>query len=173
LNAVAVPQGRNLQTGNVFLNQKRIIINMHRAVAFFLAIFSLVFNFGCGMPPTNSPVTNNNGNTVVNSTPANIQQMPPATNGTPGAPLANQTANIAKGTTPTPGINPATAVRKIKPGEKIPGIPDAATVKRQMTQPVDPSTLPPEFRRALANQNVGPSANVNAAPSMMMKKKPQ
>jgi len=112
-----------------------------------------------GTPPRRSPA-NANTNT-------NITVTQPMTNGN-GAPTTQ--ANGA----PIPGIDPANAVRTVKPGEKIPGIPDQETIKRQMTTPVDPNSLPPEFRRALnanTNQKISPNANgnANASPSMMRK----
>lgn len=158
---------------------------MLRQLLFSLALFALVFSFGCGSAPSANSNTAQNANTASLPPGFSTSPVPPSTNTTPGIPPANQATNVVVGATPIPGINPANAVRTIKPGEKYPGIPDAATIKKQLSTPVDPSKLPPEFRRALnANSNPAsgpsmksnPNANANAntaAPPMMMKKKPQ
>jgi len=146
---------------------------MPRVVLFISALFLLAFSFGCS-----SSSSAQNSEVTASGTPA---RRPPAnantnTNITVTQPMANgnsMPANMANGA-PIPGIDPGNAVRTLKPGEKIPGIPDQATIKRQMNTPVDPNSLPPEFRRALnanTNQKVNPNANGNAntSPSMMRK----
>ncbi|MGH9819751.1 MAG: hypothetical protein ACRD43_06240 [Pyrinomonadaceae bacterium] len=142
---------------------------MLRAIPFFLALFALVLNISCGSTPSANTTESNNSNKVANNTTANVlASTPPATNTTATNRPANQNATIANAT-----ANNGPVMRTIKPGEKIPGIPDAATVKRQLSTPVDPSKLPPEFRRTLnAMANANANSNSNTARPTMMKKKP-
>ena len=87
----------------------------------------------------NSSSTSSNANaanaTTVSSSNANLppefnpQPIQPSANSTPGIPAPNSVSN--KIPPNTAGINPANAVRTLKPGEKIPGI-DPDLVKRQM-----------------------------------------
>jgi len=133
--------------------------------------FSLVFNFGCGVPPTNSPITNNNANTVVNSTPANVQQCRQ-----PQTALRSSTRKSdgkhSKGNYADSRNRSRYCGQEIKPGEKIPGSPTPHYQKTDDAA-VNHQSCRLNFAGHWQNQNVGPSANVNAAPSMMMKKKPQ
>ena len=149
---------------------------MPRVLLFISALFLIALNFGC-----NSASSAPNSEVTASGTPARRANANTSTNTNtiiqPIVNSANLPANSANapvvGTMPIPGIDPGNAVRTLKPGEKIPGIPDQATVKKQLTTRVDPSKLPPEFRRALnANANANPDmmkANVNASPSMMRK----
>jgi hypothetical protein len=142
---------------------------MLRAVPFLFAILISLLAIGCGSTPASNANAARNSNVATNVSAKDLppemstSPVPPSANSTPGIPPANAVMNVPKGSTPTPGINPKTAVRTMKPGEKIPGIPDAATMKKQLSQPVDPSKLPPEMRNQM-------KSNANA-PSMT--KKPQ
>ena len=144
---------------------------MPRILLYISALFLLAFNFGCS-----SSSSAQNSEVTASSTPTRVAPANGNTNAnvTVIQPMANNNgrpANLANGA-PIPGIDPGNAVRTLKPGEKIPGIPDQETIKRQMNTPVDPNNLPPEFRRALnsnANVKVNPNGNVNASPSMMRK----
>lgn len=136
---------------------------MLRAVSYFLTIFVLLFNIGCGSTPSANGTQSNNSNMATNSTSVNVSTVK--------SPAPSNTSSLNTPVSQKPSLadvaNSGPVVRTIKPGEKIPGIPDAATIKRQMSTPVDPSKLPPEFRRALNTQS-----NANAA-SSTMKKRPQ
>jgi len=140
---------------------------MLRAVPFFLALFALVFNIGCGSTPSTN-VTSNNANAAANTANSTAATPLPPTNTTANNTMTNQKVSVSN-----VAANNGPVVRTIKPGEKIPGIPDPATLKRQMSTNVDPSKLPPEFRRAALNARANANANASTAPTMMMKKKPQ
>jgi hypothetical protein len=180
LNAVAVPQGRNIQIGIDTFKATRLFKIMLRVLLFISALLLFAMSFGCSSTSSasNSEVTANatpgrraNGNSSTNTNTNTIVRPTVNAANLP----ANSTNARAVITTPIPGIDPANAVRTIKPGEKVPGIPDQATVKKQLSTRVDPNKLPPEFRQALnANTNVktGPTPNANASPTMMMRKKP-
>jgi hypothetical protein len=170
LNAVAAPRGRNLQIGIVIFKFKRIFYRyMAKALTIFFALSISVLSIACGSTTTANTSTHN-GNVITNANAAELppgmstSPVPPSANTTPGIPAANAVTNVPPGATPTPGINPKNAVRTMKPGEKIPGIPDAATMKKQMSQPVDPSKLPPDMRNTMK------SMNSNSAPPAMTKK---
>jgi len=181
LNAVAAPRGRNLQIGIViFKFQEDVLFDMSKVLIFFALSISIL-NVGCGSAPTptSSQNSSQNSNVVISTSQKDLppgmstSPVPPSANTTPGIPPANAVTNVAIGNT-AQGINPKTAVRTMKPGEKIPGIPDAATMKKQMSQPVDPSKLPPEFRNAIKSSNTNTptmTKSANAPPSMT--KKPQ
>jgi hypothetical protein len=88
----------------------------------------------CGSSSTSSNVNASNA-TTAGSSNANLppefnpQPIQPSANATPGIPAPNSASN--KIPPNTPGINPANAVRTLRPGEKIPGI-DPEAVRRQM-----------------------------------------
>ena len=104
---------------------KLIIIPLLSVVAFAGA---------CSSSSTSSNANAANA-TTASSSNANLppefnpQPIQPSANTTPGIPPANSVSN--KIPPNTPGINPATAVRTLRPGEKIPGI-DPEAVRRQM-----------------------------------------
>jgi len=157
---------------------------MLRVLLFITAFLLLAVSFGCNstssaanseVTTSGTPVRRPPTNVNANANPVSVTQPMSNANGVP--------ANLAN--TVVPGLDPKNAVRTIKPGEKIPGIPDQETIRRQMNTPVDANKLPPEFRRALNSNtaNIMPSnanaaspmmrkapTNTNASPSMMKKK---
>jgi hypothetical protein len=96
-----------------------------------------------GEAGTNSNTANSNANrntmqaVDANNLPPGLSASPivPTGNSTPGIPAPGN-ANVAKGTTPTPGIpDPKTLGKPLKPGATpTPGIPDPETIRRQMQQ---------------------------------------
>jgi hypothetical protein len=118
---------------------KLLIISLLSSAALCAACGSSIAN-------SNANVSNSAVSTANLPPEFNAQPVQPSGNSTPGIPAANTASN--KIPPNTPGINPANAVRTLRPGEKFPGI-DPDLVRRQM---------------ANANANVKPSAANKAVP---------
>ena len=93
----------------------------------------------CSSGSTSS--TTANANTANANLPPEFSTKPvePTGNSTPGIPAGNVVTNKIPAN--TAGINPANAVRTLRPGEKIPGI-DPEAARRQM-QAANATAPPP------------------------------
>jgi hypothetical protein len=165
LNAVAIPEGRNIQAGTAILNLRGFEL-MSKVLFLVLVISVSLFVAACGSTTeTNVNANNSAGTGPVPVDPNNLppglstSPVPPSGNSTPGIPDPAAANNLPKGATPTPGIPDPSELRKpFKPGATpTPGIPDPETLRKQMQR----------------STNV----NINARPatgddSMMMKKRP-
>ncbi|MCW5961279.1 MAG: hypothetical protein KIS76_14035 [Pyrinomonadaceae bacterium] len=126
LNAVAVPQGRNIQAGTAILKYIFVRSFMFKKSLLLIALAS--FGAACG---SSEPANSANNANVPPEFSGN--SVPTSGEATPGIPDANAANNVPKGTTPTPGIPDPKDIGKPLPkgATPTPGIPDEATLKRQ------------------------------------------
>lgn len=163
LNAVAVPQGRNIQAGTAILNLKRFVESMSRVFVLIALLIIASFLSACGSTAnTNANANANQGPVAVdaNNLPEGLSTspVPPSGNSTPGIPDPKNANNVPKGATPTPGIpSPDELKKPFKPGATpTPGIPSPEEIRRQMQ------------RSTNVNINAQPPAGSD---TMMMKRK--
>lgn len=174
LNAVAIPEGRNIQAGTAILNLQRFDLLMSRVLIQFVLLSLAILAIACGGTAESNTNTNTNigagqGNVAVdaNNLPEGLSAspLPPSANTTPGIPDPKTANNVPKGGTPTPGIpDPAELKKPFKPGATpTPGIPSPEELRRQMqrtnvnvnTQPAtgsDQMMMPSRKRPAPVNK---------------------
>jgi hypothetical protein len=175
LNAVAVPQGRYIQAGTAILNCTSSKI-MNKTFLFIISISALVFSIGCQQVSSSNDGLGNNANLVVKNSSKSVTGEPSPTPTPSLIPAANAPRSIP-GATPitnlpsnngmlAPGIpDPKAAKKPQKPGATpTPGIPDAATLKRQWEQLYGNSNKssnagPPPMTPAPAANAAKPPAN--------------
>ena len=143
LNAVAVPQGCNLQAGTaIFKCQFYQGCFMLRRILYFLVSCLLTMNLACSPNQSSDANANvvspSNTNAPTNMPPGlSTSPVPLTTNSTPGIPDPKkiETSNTTKRGAPTPGIPDPKTIGKTplpKGTTPTPGIPDAETLKKQL-----------------------------------------
>jgi hypothetical protein len=154
----------------IFRIQSLIMETLMKFLISFAILGIIAVLAGCGSAPAaNSNAANANiGNTRVQN--VNASDLPPGVSASPIAPVndsahapANATNSLPKGTAPDANVTG----KPIKPGvTPTPGIPDPATLKKQME----------EIKKRLnsnSNQQQPPPPPPGAGDGQMMRKKPR
>lgn len=172
LNAVAVPQGRYIQAGTAILNCMSSKI-MNKTFLFVISILVILFSIGCQQVSSSNDGLENNANLIVKNSsksmtsPTPTPSLIPAANAPRSIPGATPITNLPSNNGMlAPGIpDPKAAKKPQKPGATpTPGIPDAATLKRQWEQLYgnankSANASPPSVTPANAANAAKPSTN--------------
>jgi hypothetical protein len=135
LNAVAVPQGRNIQAGTVILKY----INVRNDMLRNILIITVCLAFGAGLACSSTPDANS-ANAPTNLPEGfSTNQITPGGTPTPGIPDPSNidVNNPPKGATPTPGIpDPKDAGKPLPKGATpTPGIPSEEELRKMANTP--------------------------------------